>query len=447
MKADCHSIEKPQEDISKLLSCHNVSPSPPCKLFTATRMNDCRQSLLTPMEGERFRCRVFHHVTDVSHFAAMAIRCLPSQDEPQMVFHPSRQLLNRLTQAIEQVCKGHGGIWERINQDTFACLLPVKNRREGKMLLDTLQADLPQRDGSLLCMGTAWYPTLNFNRCQILSNAEQSLEHALLLGPGNTVTFDAISLNISGDHYYQAGDYQQARKAFQLALQFDPLNVNVHNSMGVCYGMSGCFEKASEAFETALWLDPKEVMALHNAGIIHQMQGKDHIAVDLLQQAFRLDPNIFENAFHAGILSLKINQPRQAADYLQKAVQLNPDKAIAWRFLAESHEKCGDDDHAIRAYKQAIKRNPADAAALSGLGYLYYKNNRNLEIATVFCHESTLLEPDNASYRQRLGEIHLKHNNDDAALLEFRQAQALGLDSEYWIEQIEMYSQKGPSEK
>jgi tetratricopeptide (TPR) repeat protein len=384
---------------------------------------------------------------EFSHFAAMAMRSLPAQDDPQMDFQPSRQRLNRLAQAIERACTGHEGIWGQINQDTFECIFPVSNRREGEILLENLKAGLPQHDASLLCIGTACYPALNFNRWQILTNAEKALEHALLLGPGRTVMFDAVSLNISGDHYYQAGNYPRAQKEFQLALQLDPLNVNVHNSLGVCYGMSGCLENALKAFETALWLNPEEVMALHNAGIIHQIQGNYHNAIDLLQQAFLLNPTIFENAFHAGMLFLKSDHPRQAADYLQKAVQLNPDKAIAWRFLGECYELCDRHDQAIRAYTQAIKRNPADAAALSALGYLYYKNNRNLEIATVFCHESTLLEPENASYRQRLGEIYLKHNNDEAALLEFRRAQALGLDSGHWIEQIEMYSQKNSAEK
>jgi tetratricopeptide (TPR) repeat protein len=449
MKADRPSIENPQDDVPNLLLYHDVPPSPSsCKRSACFHIEDNRQNLPVLIEENPFCCHFFHHVTGISRFIAMAIRGFPPLDTPKMSSQQFWQHLNQIAQTIERVCTIHSGIWKQIHQDSFECIFPVKNKRDGEILLEKLKAELPQsNDTPLICIGTAWYPTLNFHRCQILNNAEKALEHASLLGPGHTVTFDAVSLNISGDHYYQSGNYQRAQKEFQLALQLDPLNVNIHNSLGVCHGMSGSPEKALETFETVLWLNPDEVMALHNAGIIYQIKGDYHKAIDLLNQAFLLDPTIFENAFHAGILSLKINKPRRATDYLQKAVQLDPKKAIAWRFLGDSYEKCGIHDCAIRAYKQAIRCNPEDAAALSALGYLYYKNNKNLEIAAVFCHESILLEPENAIYRQRLGKIYMKQNNDNAALLEFRRAQALGLDSEQWIEQIELYSRKSLAEK
>jgi hypothetical protein len=41
---------------------------------------------------------------------------------------------------------------------------------------------------------------------QIVTNAEKALDHAGFFGPGTITGFDAVSLNISGDRRYQAGD-------------------------------------------------------------------------------------------------------------------------------------------------------------------------------------------------------------------------------------------------
>ncbi len=92
------------------------------------------------------------------------------------------------------------------------------------------------------------------------------MTHAAVVGPGSMVVLDAVSLNISGDQLYQAGNLQGAVEEYRKALQLDPSNVNVHNSLGVCYGMMERYDAAEAEFDAALLLKPDEVMALYQSG-------------------------------------------------------------------------------------------------------------------------------------------------------------------------------------
>ncbi|MEA1969557.1 MAG: hypothetical protein U9N77_15230, partial [Thermodesulfobacteriota bacterium] len=73
-------------------------------------------------------------------------------------------------------------------------------------------------------------------------------------------------------------------------------------------------------------------------------------------------------------------------------------------------------------YRKAVKLNPSDAGALSGLALTYEIQNSNLDIALTFAKESIMIEPDNPLFRSRLGNIYVKQNRNDLADIEFKKA-------------------------
>jgi tetratricopeptide (TPR) repeat protein len=94
--------------------------------------------------------------------------------------------------------------------------------------------------------------------------------------------------------------------------------------------------------------------------------------------------------------------------------------------LAECYKATGKLREACRAYSKAIKRYPSDAKSLSGLGQVYGALGENLEIAIVLAKESTLLEPENGTFKKRLGELYLQAGQPNKALEELEKAVALG---------------------
>jgi len=288
-----------------------------------------------------------------------------------------------------------------------------------------------------LSFGIAQYPLLDFRRGQIPENACKALDHAAFFGPGSMVTFDAVSLNISGDWYYQEGRLDEAVADYLKALELDPLNVNVCNSLGVCYANQGNHAAALAQFEKAMQADPGEVMAVYNIGLIHYIQGDKEKAEHFWLAALEIEKEIFEIHFQLGRLYAENEDWNKVLPHLVKATELKPSSAPAQCLLGKCHLALDDHAGAIRAFKQAVKRNPNDAEALSDLGWLYNLKGENLEIALTFCRQSVALAPENGLYRRRLASLYLKNKQIEKALEQFRLATNYGYDCSDQIAALE----------
>jgi tetratricopeptide (TPR) repeat protein len=338
-----------------------------------------------------------------------------------------------IERVLVEICSGGKGVWGKLEQGTFGCFLSGRDLSSPGRLKEAFSA--PGRTGVLI--GIASYPTLNYAKNEILKNARKALDHAAFFGPGSMVSFDAISLNVSGDAFYQRGDVATAIREFRAALMLDPANANVHNSLGVCYGAIGLYPEALEAFETAAWLEPSEVMAVFNIGLVHLLLGDRETALTYMLDAERMEGELFEPAFQIGKLYIEMGRPEDAKPLLEKAARLRPDSAPAFRSLGECYAALDLTPEAAAAFKTAVKLNPNDAVSLSGLGYVFDRLGENPEIASLFCRRSIEISPENGLFRYRLARLYLKQEQLEAALQEFRKAAALGFEAGEFIEKLE----------
>ncbi|MGB5984191.1 MAG: tetratricopeptide repeat protein, partial [Desulfobacterales bacterium] len=346
-------------------------------------------------------------------------------------------------QALEQVCTKFETFLGRWNRTTFGCFMAGADRNQCLDLAQSIRQNLALRKkGTTVSVGIALFPTVNFTRQQILANALKALDHAAFFGADSTVPFDAVTLNVSGDRLYQHNDVVGAIRELKTALMLDPSNVNVHNSLGVCYAEKKAWDLAREAFETARWLDPLDPMAVYNLGLIHMLQNQTDEALDYFRKAVETDAEMFEALVQMGRLLLQENQAAEALGCLERAAELNPQNAPCQRFLGQCLERLGQADGAIKAYRRAVKLNPHDAASLSALGYLLDQAGENLEISILFCKQGVELAPTEGLYRHRLGRLYLKDGRRQDALAQFEKALELGHDSKAQIKELK--SQKMP---
>jgi tetratricopeptide (TPR) repeat protein len=243
-------------------------------------------------------------------------------------------------------------------------------------------------------------------------------------------------LNISGDHLFQKGDIAAAMTEFSTALDMEPANSNVRNSLGVCHSLLGQFDLAIEAFETVLRLAPEEFMAHYNLGLVHLLVEHPEDALAHFLTASQLAGDVYEVALQTGQVYLELAQPEEALVHIQTAIRLKP-TALAYRLSADAYAASDRTEEAIGAYRQAIKQNPNDAAALSSLGLLYAGKGENAEIARIFCEKSVEISPEEGKYRHQLGMLYFMQNRLDEALGQFQQAVDRGYDSGSYIERIE----------
>ncbi len=256
----------------------------------------------------------------------------------------------------------------------------------------------------------------------MLENARKALVHTGFFGSNTQTLFDAVSLNISGDRLYGSGRMDAAVQEFRRALTLDPNNVNVGNSLGVCYAQMGKFQEAVAQFSRVSRLEPNDFMSQYNLGCALQSLERRSEAERAFSRAAELEPDNATVYVQLARLSREQNRLDDALDHLRRTVKLKPDWAQAWRLLAECFLEQGNDDEAMNAFKKALKINGNDAAALSGLALLYGLGEANLEIALSLARRSVALEPDNPLFVQRLAELCLQNRELDEALAECKRA-------------------------
>jgi tetratricopeptide (TPR) repeat protein len=358
------------------------------------------------------------------NFIALAVRIDPPGNEaaPQALRPMMETRLNEIIQAKQ-------GLWFEWDSGLYGCALPGGQAAEAVELARQLQEALAQQVDETLSIGVTHFPLLDFDRAATLQNGCKALDHAAFFGPGSVVTFDAVSLNICGDHYYQNGRLEEALKEYQTALRLDPSNVNVRNSLGVCLARMEDRPGARAAFTEVMHWAPNEPMAIYNLGVLDLLEQMPGEALARFRHSQSINPGIFEVNFQIGKLLAEKNAHAEARPYLAAAIQLNPAHALAHTLLGQCLSVAGQNPEAISAYKKAVKLNPNDAAALSALGTLYDEKGENPGICLTFCRQSVTLCPDNGLYRWRLARLYQKQNQLEAALAEYEAATALGHDA------------------
>jgi tetratricopeptide (TPR) repeat protein len=334
-----------------------------------------------------------------------------------------------VAEILNEVCEAEKGFWGALEPGLFGSFFPDKNGSESLKIACEIQKRLKKQSGETVSIGVAAYPSDAYEKPDIVDNACKAIEHASFFGPDSAVVFDAVSLNISADKLYEKGKIDEAVEELKKALLLDPANVNVHNSLGVCYSIQGKHELATAEFNAAIAVDPREHMGYYNLGLVNVLAGRRDQALKFFLKANEIKSEVFEVAIQIGKLYLDLSDPQNARPFLEQAIELNPKSGAAHRFVGDCHVAGNRPDEAIPAYKNAIKRNPRDAASMSALGHLYEERGENQEIALMFCRESVKLSPENGLFRYRLGRLHYNHNRYDEALEEFKKAEQFGYDA------------------
>jgi tetratricopeptide (TPR) repeat protein len=390
------------------------------------------------LSGEAFFEHSLKRVESWDHFDVMVIRPDPAEDGSSKNPLQNLESMPLLAEVVNKVCNIHSGHWGMVYIDCLACFLEIKDSSDvSEKIAEIIRKELKTRTQVTFSIGIATYPQLSYKKDDILENARKALSHAGLLGHDSKVRFDAVSLNISGDKLYQEGDVDNAIAEFEKALLIDQQNVNVLNSLGVCYSTKGEHQKALNEFMKVMALAPDDVMALYNAGLACLMIGDKHNALEMFLKAYALDENQFEVIIQLGRLYLETKGLELARKYLEKAVEMDLNSGPAHRFLGECYSELNMAKEAVNAYSKAVKLNANDAYSLSALACLYARQKINKEIAIVFAKQSVDLSPWTALFHHRLGEVYYLLDCPEEALKEFKSASELGHDCRSFILEIE----------
>jgi len=367
-----------------------------------------------------------------TQFCALALNIDSPTDSPP--FDAIDQLvMNFINQAME-THGAIGGIWK---DRLYLCALPDVDIHSATQVAEAFASQLATQRPETVSIGIAPYPLLTYDRQHTWNNTCKALDHGAFLGPGSIVPLDAVSLNISGDRLYHLGEIDSAIAEYSTALELDPNNTNVRNSLGVCFAELDDRAAAESEFKLVTEIDPAEPMAWYNLGMLSRMNDQDEVALAYLENAFATRCDLYEISYQIGRLLSEQCRWKEALEFAEQAAELNREHWASHSLMGLCLAALDRIPEAINAYTKSVRRNPNNPWDLSALGCLYDAKDENPDVCRTFLEQSVALAPQNGLFHNRLGKWHEKHQQFEEAMAAYRQASAWGHDATRQIESIQ----------
>lgn len=260
-------------------------------------------------------------------------------------------------------------------------------------------------------IGFALWPYLHFSRKQTVANCFKALLHSSFLDSGSTVVCDFLSFNISGDYYFDQGDFYSAAREYRFGLQLQPDDVNLLNSLGVTLVEFNQYTRAISCFKKVLEKQPDNYMTLVNLGRAQLELNQKRDAIATFERAREVIPGEEQGGSELflplGRLYTESGQPAQAIEVLSHwaAMPGARKEYLLYRLLGKNHFLDKNYPAAVNAAQKALQIYPQDSSSLSLLGVLYIIQGQGDDIGLRLCAEAIELDSANAEnyYRQALG--------------------------------------------
>ncbi|HHO48669.1 MAG TPA: tetratricopeptide repeat protein [Desulfobacteraceae bacterium] len=292
-------------------------------------------------------------------------------------------------------------------------VLPGMSATRAEVWGKELQRRLDGRTGEApVALGISYWPCLDMPKIVTATNCRRALMHGKFFGPGTATLFDHISLNVSGDHCFDEGDFRQAVRDYQTGLRLAPEDINLMNSLGVALAELNRHRQAIQLFDRVLERESGNFMALVNKGFALRMLGYRDEAIACFERISRRKKFVTSPVFSDISLQLAYfycldGRYKKALRLLEKLERVNGDQQgfHLYRLLGEAYTETGQDARGMAALQRAVRLNPHDARSLSTLGELYARAGQGNVIALSLCAKALAIDDKPWKYWYRLALV------------------------------------------
>lgn len=157
--------------------------------------------------------------------------------------------------------------------------------------------------------------------------------------------------------------------------------------------------------------------------------------MELLVEKGQKDLKDFETWFHIADLYERAQQYPQELDALQKVIAAKPDMGFAYYKLANTYNRLGKREEAVKTFLEAKKHLPSSPALYNNLGWTYGQMGKVKEQVAAL-RQAIALRPRYATARLSLGLVLLRQGDRTGAeeqytaLLAFDEGAAADLKQE-----------------
>jgi tetratricopeptide (TPR) repeat protein len=223
-------------------------------------------------------------------------------------------------------------------------------------------------------------------------------------------------------------DYRLAAELFEKYISAQPGDAAAHVQLGYAYVRMARNEDARKAFERAIELEPKLVQAHWNLGLL-LLDSEPKSAIGPLLKATLLDPK--KSGYHAILASAyqRIGNPEAAMHHFRAALELDPADSESRARLARLLLGTGKVKEAEAEFREVLRARANDAYAKLGLSESLIAQKRFAE-AEPYLAAYLEQKPDDHASREQHASLLLDLEKFEAAVAEIARLEESGALSE-----------------
>ncbi len=301
----------------------------------------------------------------------------------------------------------------------FADATLAQTEKRLKELADIIQ----QQSGQMPAVGYCIWPAeAGRSKLDCIRKCRKAILHGSFYGEGAVVAFDFVSLHVSGDFYFDDGDYKQAIREYRLGLQQNPNDPDLLNSLGVALAEVNQHREAVSCFSRVLATYPDNHMALVNKGMSCRLLGQQNTAVKCFEKALQSKEKSEQISLE---LYLQLSHMYCLQEKYGKAVVLlqhwqdnkgEPEESVFFKLMGEACLGSGNHKKAIYALQRSLQLYPHNPDSLSMLGLLYVLEGEGTDIGLSLCEKAITMDESEPEHLFRLARAYFHAGRYEEAL-------------------------------
>lgn len=232
---------------------------------------------------------------------------------------------------------------------------------------------------------------------------------------------DAFIYISMGNILQTIGDYENAYNSFKHAQTIYPeYKYNYLNLANVEYFRKN-YKSATENYNAFLSAYPDHMEASENLANVYLLSNQPDKACEIYANIYKKYPSAFTEFEKYGMALYDTKQFQASSEMLEKALKANEGSESINARLALAYQNMGENDKALKAFKQTFLINPN----LTSLRFDYANLLGNMDKSdeAIEQYKQYLIAfPDDANAYRNLGLVYKKLGNTDLALFNFEKS-------------------------
>jgi tetratricopeptide (TPR) repeat protein len=244
---------------------------------------------------------------------------------------------------------------------------------------------------------------------------------------------------VKGQMLMEGDDVEAALAELAQAVKTDPQLSIAHTAIGDIHRRRGNWDMARRSYEIACQTNPFAFLPHYNLGVTYQVLAQAaqaaqevekylKLAVDVYLKAITLQPDDFDSRLNISACYFQLGEVEAADKCCREALAIDPNSAKAYGNLAVIQESQGNLYEAIKAYKACLEQDMHQPEVLASLGSAYMRQGR-LKSAMKAFKQAAEEDPNSSVPWEKMGACHFYLRDFPEAQKAYQKAKDLNTKS------------------